>query len=765
MLESLSQTLQNMQFVDQKSLASALGNTQGFHSTETTSNFAISTLPIPGLTQEVVKNTGNVDSSGKPLPDTSQTTTTTTQNPVTPQAPSLDNAPAFSGFNPNYGESASDLLSDEVNLNYQIFNLRMILERSLSDRLQNHDTRLQAVLGFNISIDPPRTANDAVAVVEIKMSAGPGDLSLVALMPQEKTYNSAALSTKSSSFGGSAVVKMVQVGYSQRHRGQTFYLYRDNDTISYERMDPGNSNEIIFGWMFRPVLGRRSVSPGLRQLFAIASLPSADNCPPESAKAKTCPAQQLSARVRTFWKKYDAGTLTSFEKKDANRAARFKYATTFGLTTPELFHRRYLNQADYNNITVETTAAYQQDLGPTISKVSWVPVGPKTALVSVVGNNFFTGTQVRLGDKAYASVADGLILKSNQALDLSTTLDSLISGSAAIVGRYGPAVPLTVSDAKAKAGVHLDQTEIGPSLSGLHTLALHLTGDDPGINGRPLELQDLPQDSSPLVSVNGNTVPLPYAIEKVVDPGPVDHVIVRGAIPDSFLAGGSGTVRISWPFLGEHWTSTAHFSDPGSAYQAVRTTDKSVLVISKNFAGFTRDPQDPSKNLSSTACWRVFASDKPLKLKTDRCASGDVETESAGQNAEAIVLKEAIPDKIVLVDPYGASFPIDVPKLASSDTGKKPISLNQYDAVWIEIPLDDVSKASTVEANLLKLKYVAKPPAKPGETSKAIKVELTRELTSKPGNVDITVLDKDGKSVATVRVQIACVECKSDGGK
>jgi len=511
MLESLSQTLQSMQsqFIDQKSLAAALANIQGFRSTETTSNFAIDTLPIPGVNQEVVKNTGNVDSSGRPLPDTSKTTITTAQNALTPQPPALENAPAFSGFNPNYGESASDLLSDQVNLNYQIFNLRMILERSLSDRLQNHDTRLQAVLGFNVTIDPPRTANDAVAVVEITLKAPTGDLSLVALMPQEKTYNSAALSTKSNSFGGSAVVKMIQVGYSQRRRGQTFYLYRDNDTVSYERMDADNPNEIVFGWMFRPVLGRRSVSPGLRQLFAIASLPAADNCTLDDVKAAKCPEQQLIAHVRTFWKKYDSGTLTSFERRDANRASRFKYRATLGLTTPELFDSRYVNEANYSNIAVETTGAYQHDLGPSISRVSWVPVGPKTALVSVEGNNFFTGTQVRLGDKAFASVSDGLVLKSNQAMDLSTTLDSLASGSAAVVGRYGPAIPLEISSVNPKSGMSIDEAEIGPSLSGLRTLSLHLIGPDPAVAGQPLAIDDLPQNSSPLISVNGNTVPLP----------------------------------------------------------------------------------------------------------------------------------------------------------------------------------------------------------------------------------------------------------------
>jgi hypothetical protein len=766
------------QFVDQKSVAAALSNIQGSRSTETASNVAINTLPIPGVTQELVKNTGNVDSSGNSLPNTSTTTTTTTQSALTPQVPSLDNAPAFSGFTPNYGESAADLLSDQVNLSYQVFNLRMILERSLSDRLQDHDARLQAVLGFNITLDPPRTANDAVAVVEIALEAQiddlskdkPGDLSLVALMPQEKTYNSAALSTKSNAFGGSAVLKVMQVGYTQRRRGQTFYLYRDNDTISYERMNSSNPRQVIFGWMFRPVLGRRSVSPGLRQLFAIASLPATDSCVADTAQKHTCPEQKLSAHVRTFWKKYDSATLTSFEKRDTNRAARFRYASTFGLTSPELFEARYINEADYSNITVETTAAYQQDLGPTVSKASWVPTGPKTALVSVVGNNFFSGTQVALGDKSYASVADGLILKSNRAFDLSTTLDSLASGSAAVIGRYGIAIPLRVSDDKTQTGAHLYKVEIGPSLSGLHTLILHLAGRDSSVAGQPLKYEDLPKDSVPLVTVNGNTVPLPYSIDGVSDPGPdnvvADHIIVRGAIPDSFLAGGSGTIRISWPFLGDRWISSAPFSDPGAAYQAIRTTDKSVLVISKNLAGFTKDPHNPSKTLGANTCWQIFASEKPLKLKTGTCGSGDPETQPAGDNAESVVLKSSVPDKIVLVDPYGASFPIDVPKLASSDSsGSKPIALNQYDAVWIEIPMEDPSNASSVEADLVKLKFLPKTATKPGEKSKAIKVEVTRELTGKPGNVDITVLDKNGKSVGSARLQIACVECKSSGGK
>jgi hypothetical protein len=81
MIESLSQTLQGMQFADQNTLASALLNTQGFRSTDTTSNFAINTTPTPGATHQVVKNTGVVDASGNPLPDSSQTRKTLPKAP------------------------------------------------------------------------------------------------------------------------------------------------------------------------------------------------------------------------------------------------------------------------------------------------------------------------------------------------------------------------------------------------------------------------------------------------------------------------------------------------------------------------------------------------------------------------------------------------------------------------------------------------------------------------------------------------------------
>lgn len=149
---------------------------------------------------------------------------------MTPQPPSPD---ATNGSLPHavtkkYGIAAADLLNQQVDLTYQIFNLKMLLERSLSDRNFNGKPRLQSVIGFQISLNPPQKYRGCAAVVEIGVlpTSGVEPVSLVALMPQEKTYNVAALTTKTNQFGAAVIVKVVQVGFSERRRGQTFFWSR-----------------------------------------------------------------------------------------------------------------------------------------------------------------------------------------------------------------------------------------------------------------------------------------------------------------------------------------------------------------------------------------------------------------------------------------------------------------------------------------------------------------------------------------------------------
>lgn len=883
MLESLSESLRNVQtqFINKETLAAAFSFLQGTRTSEVARSFSVSPIPVPSLRQENTTNTGNVSSGGSSLPDTTTSNTVSERPSFTPQPPALDTTPAAfpPGFNPTFGSNPSDLLSDQVNLTYQIFNLRMLLERSLTDRLLDNDqTRRQAVLGFNVTIDPPRTANDAVAVVEITLDApdscpNPDDcLSLVSLMPQEKTYNAAALSTKSNAFGGAAVVNMFQVGFSERRRGQVFYLYRDNDTISYERMNK-DTKQITFGWMFRPVLGRRSVSPGLRQLFAIVSLPSEDTTK-EYRQTKYKERKQsadgaldslettkLNATVRTYWKKYDSTTMTSFQPDDTNRAGRFRNAIFFGLTKPEIFAKRYENNATYEDVEVRPTEKYQAGLRPKLDQLTWKLIGQKSVLISARGNNFFTGTQVSIADKTYASSADGLLLKSNQAFDLVTDLNALAIGAGSIIGRYGSAVPLIspypcsdrgqpMSNGTAQTslqstsncpyGLIIKGASISPSFAGNHLLTIYLQNQrrftyrpdptDPQKSiATPMEFVYPPEDEygKPVITIGGNVVLPPYEVDSYrdvtidrevgIDSGEAGGQeldpymgVIRASIPDSFLNKGGGVLKVSYPFLPSEWTATRLISDPAQDFELTRINSKSILIHTKNETGFAKDPRtdappvDPQTGgPSHNFCWKVFlGDDKEVRLRTAYCDQAGAQRYADQQAGAArrrgrmrrrgkyeAEAKEAaaappaartsvkrlsdysfivtsgtdVPDNIVLVDPYGSVFKVEVPKSTQPPASPpKPVELNQYDSLWIEVAVKDVSKVVSVEANQLTLKYRIPPADDDGNPPKSIKVEITRDLTAKPGDVELTVLDKDGKPLSAIRLHISAAPGKGE---
>ena len=511
-LEKLKQQLNQQQtqngVIDLKSVAAALNNLQGLSQQETSTALSVTGSPTPATTLTNTLNTGNVDTSGNPLPNTTTTQNQTTNSSVTPTAPAFDSfATLPAGFNPTFGSSASDLLNDQMNLSYQIINLQMLLDRALSDRIYPQDsgggTRLQTVLGFNVSLDPPRTANDAVAVVEVTLKSDPGgDISLVALMPQEKTYNSAALSSKSNAYSGAAMAGAFQVSGGVRKRSQVFYLYKDVDTLSYERMTLDGS--IVFGWMFRPVLGRRSVTPGFKQLFAVFALPRTDCIDP--AKDDAC-AVKVTPKVRTYWKKYDRNTQTGFRREEANRARDAWYGLTIGLAKPQLFsHAGYQNYREYGTVRVGATGEYQRQLTPTVTRIEWRPTGAKTTTISVKGNNFFTDTQVLLGDTKYSEAAGNMAIKSDQSFELASTLDQVASGTGVIEGRYGLSTPL-VNAGPANCldtcayGVEIDPEhgpEITEAMGGSRRLTVTLraipspeklvaAGTDDGSQGSPLE--------------------------------------------------------------------------------------------------------------------------------------------------------------------------------------------------------------------------------------------------------------------------------------
>ena len=339
-------------------------------------------------------------------------------------------------FSPVFGMAAGDLLTDQVNLLYQIVNLRLLNERALSDRLRDGEGRLQAVLGFQVSINPPSFAHDCVAEVEIELLVpnATEPISVVAMIPQEKTYNAATLSSSADSLYGS-VVSSWRLGAGVSRRRNAVYLHRDTDTIAFERtpgwyagafgwvgkrkkVPPGLA---ALGWEFRPVLGRRSVSPGARWMLAVVSLPLSD---PQNAQG---PRPILGVRTRTFWRRYHRRRQTT--------------SMRLGLWPLPLFGPRTVESVWYD-LPILRTSDIEDQLSPKVSEVSWTDAGGGVAVVLVRGENFFSGTEVTIGGALYRAGDGNLVLKSHRAMEIHTTIVALATGDAVLSGRYGASRPL-----------------------------------------------------------------------------------------------------------------------------------------------------------------------------------------------------------------------------------------------------------------------------------------------------------------------------------
>jgi hypothetical protein len=177
--------------------------------------------------------------------------TTVTANPLTQQTvttnpsvvPVIPTAPSSSAFAAptNTGLSASDLLTDQVQLNAQITSLELALQGALSDRFlvsgnKIVGTRQQTTLGFNISIDPPRRYKHALAEVKIWVfpSRQDDEISVVNLLPAAKTYNVAKITSNTKQFGASVVINPVNLGVAGGKTKNRLYLVKDTDTLAVE---------------------------------------------------------------------------------------------------------------------------------------------------------------------------------------------------------------------------------------------------------------------------------------------------------------------------------------------------------------------------------------------------------------------------------------------------------------------------------------------------------------------------------------------------
>jgi hypothetical protein len=418
MLDQLKDQLKELQKLDATKPWGAIGTQQAASSASTT---------VSGTIASGSKDAGKPDTGGGGSGD----------------------AKAAGAEPPKLSERPSDLLADQVNLNYDIFNLQLLLERAISDRImpmsksksgeqgqpqgaqadladtnptrQTPAGRVQAVLGIPVSLDPPAYAAGCAAVVEVWLKAD-YPLSLVVLFPQEDTYNTAISSHRRASFSASANQPGTAASGTFDSARDSSAIRREVDTVAFQRVDD-SLNELVFGWEFFPGAGRPSVAPGMRQMLAVVSLAQADD---GSEPVK------LSIQTRTRWRKFDSATLTVTDHCGWRVLLTNRPADS-GWSVEQL-------------IEVLKTDSIEDGLHPVVDDIECYRVG-ETAVVVVKGDNFFPGTSVVMGDKVHDSRENDLILKSSRVMQIQAPLRVLAS-AAVLNGRYGISKELCIDPVK-----------------------------------------------------------------------------------------------------------------------------------------------------------------------------------------------------------------------------------------------------------------------------------------------------------------------------
>ncbi len=734
MLENLQQALAavNGQAVDQKSLKDSTGLLQGYQQNDVSRSLDIST-------------TGTKNGAALPAAPA-------------PNVPPLGNKAGF---------AANDVLTDQVDLTYQIVNLQMVLDRAESDRYWPRGdpagTRMQAVLGFQVSINPPPKYKGCAAMIEITISpatggGSPGDVSLVALMPQEKTYNAATLATHSNSFSGAAVVKIVTVGYSESHRGSNLYLYKDSDTVAFEKPQDATAAD-TFGWQFRPVLGRPSVDAGVRQMFAVVALPATDRYTQDSSSGQALPASpQLKVTAKTYWVKYDV------KRRTASQSALGKQS---GGYADHLF-------------TAWPGGFINKQLGPRIKAVSWHPVGTDAALVDVQGENLFEGSSILIGGAVVDRNSPNLVQNSDQHLQLLTTVNVLAHSDGVVSGRYGIPAPLMLGSYLSPE--HLAQNKLPlteqvlqgwcPANEDLLGRGIIIAGtsshSEPGESMSRVEIDlvsrghndtAVPEfcNLTPIVTVGNLTFPEPdahsYGDSAVAELNAnSDWILLQKKsvklfveVPNDLMEK-EQVVSVKVPFLGAAYTHSIVMYPTSTVGKVVQTTDGDPVTLAITGTNFSKD----TKNANGAKGTTVYA-DKEYSI-TDQ---GDLT-----QLGTTVLLLKLPKDKlkglkqlIVLnghepvILPLSGEMP-EASRASRPSLTVQHLTAQQNSAIGLKFEGNNLKSITrvTFEGKALEIDKA--------DDGKSLTVYLTRDITRTAGASIDLLLFVDAGTVLAARVDI-----------
>ena len=412
MLNSARSQLSAVSGVSQTGLLGSIGAITGATSVQNSFGAQLGGPTIPqtqatsnGPTSQTATVTGGTPSVTVTNTAPNQSTVTTTTPPTIPTV----SLPSGGGFTPptSFSGNALNTLNEQMQLTYEIANLELLLEGSLSDRFIGTGPfqKPRSTVGFPITITPPSQYKEAVAVVEVEVERPRVRLSpaladsdndppaVTALLPRERTFNVAAITNNQGSVGAGFVTGVLGGSFSFLHGRSTYYVVQDQDTVALQL--PSSSTTTAFAWQFKPVLGQSYVQAGMRQTFVQLAMPVDDFA--------GCFGTMT---ITTYWRRFNKKTGMA------------------GELIPDSLRR-------YRNVPIRVF-----DTMPLISPgFEYEDLGNGQVEVRVPGQ-FMTGTYVRVGTTLYQPDTPGFTLETKMMRFTAAAAD-LLKTPPHIVSRTG----------------------------------------------------------------------------------------------------------------------------------------------------------------------------------------------------------------------------------------------------------------------------------------------------------------------------------------
>ncbi len=405
-LNSLRDQLAGLRVVDQTTLLSHIGQTQGANlqqlgvafqgggpSTPTTSAFSLA----PGTTA--------YSSTGTPTATTPGTTTSTTPLAAANPSPTTTTLTL-----PTIGQSSLDTLNESMQLSSEITGYQLLLNGALSDRQSSQgEPRTTFTIGFPVTISPPGEGEeekmvDSIAEVRVAI-CGAQDPSIVTLLPQQRTYNVASLVDHSLAASLGAVLGGVfSVGGGFLWHHQSYYLVQQQETVALQLPNGTCASGLLtptaFTWQIHPVLGKKFVRPGTEYNFVQVSIPYPLNM--RGAKI-------ADACIQVGWRRtHDHGNRLDNDVTDAQS--------------------RCFEIKSYSN-------------NPIVQALSVSDIGQGNVWVKATGT-FLSGTGIRIGNKVLTAGAVGLSSDERSLWFSATAADLATAGGATLLSRESDEIPM-----------------------------------------------------------------------------------------------------------------------------------------------------------------------------------------------------------------------------------------------------------------------------------------------------------------------------------